>query len=272
MKADILEALEAGRAAKEAEDPANAATSWKPPPVVGRKPRVVCLHGTACGEQIFRTQLSKLLSQNKDVEFIFVEGQVKIEEGPAFETMQKFFPGCPTRAYDELQFDEKGWRAYKDPKATLEYLQSQLKAHAPVDGLLGFSQGSNFCAMLAAQAAAGVGVPIGFAVLLCPNAPGYVDQLPDLFAAPLPVPTLLVRGDKEDYGAGLEALYAHLVKEGTITLDTRGEDVPANHLVKLLADVEVMVHPEAHRPLPSNKASSESVISRIFSFIAEKSA
>lgn len=271
----LLETVEDAIPALIAKDtvPASEAisTSWKPPPVSGRKTRIVCLHGTSCGEKIFKMQLSKLVPKAKDIEFIFVEGTLKIDKGPAYETMQKFFPGMPNFAYDEVYLDAKGWRAYKDPKGTLETLQSQLRAHAPVDGLLGFSQGANFCVMLAAQAAAGVGAPVGFTVLLCPNAPGYVDQLPEFFTQPLPMPTLIVRGEKEGYGAGMESLFDKAIQDGSLSLDTRGSDVPADHVAKLCTEVEMVAHPEAHRPLPGDKKTCEEVVARIISFAAEKS-
>jgi len=216
---------------------------WQPSARGDRKPRIVCLHGTACCEKIFKMQLAKLLpkAQGK-LDLVFLEGRTKIEAGPAFDTMQKFFPGCPNFMYDKVALDSKGWRIYDDPQGALGWLQQRLKELAPFDGLLGFSQGANFSLMLAAQAACGLGLPVGFAVLLCPNAPGFVEQVPELFAGgPLPMPILVVSGEQEGYGAGMEPVFEAALKQG-LELDTKGEDAAAAHVVKLLARPEVLVH------------------------------
>merc|ERR1719469_1277498 len=101
--------------------------------------------------------------------------------------------------YDEVQFDDRNWLAYNKPREALEYLQGKLREHAPVDGVLGFSQGANFAAMLGAQAVHG-GAPLGFVCLICPYAPGYAKQLPELFnGEPVKVPALIIRGEQEGY-------------------------------------------------------------------------
>mmetsp|Transcript_144381 Transcript_144381/g.359893 ORF Transcript_144381/g.359893 Transcript_144381/m.359893 type:complete len:237 (+) Transcript_144381:1-711(+) len=233
-------------------------------------PRVVCLHGTACSKQIFTIQLSKLIPKAKGkIELIFLDGRGKIEAGPAFDTMQKYFPGCPNYKYDDVMLDSKGWRIYADPQGTLDWLQTQLAGLAPVDGILGFSQGANFALMLAAQAATGAGVPLGFTVLLSPNAPGFTEQLPELFAEPIPVPTLIVRGEQEGYGAGMEPLFNAQLEKGAFQLDSRGEDAPAAHVAKLCANATMLAHKENHRPLPGDKQTADEIVDRIIAFVEE---
>merc|ERR1719433_639342 len=109
----------------------------------------------------------------------------------AIDTMSQFFKGKPMMMYDELLFDARNWRCYKKVQDTLSWLQAQIKKHGPFDGVLGFSQGANFAVMLAAQSYTGAGKPLSFVVPMCPNAPGYAGQLPELFEAPLPVPALI---------------------------------------------------------------------------------
>merc|ERR1719450_2040558 len=106
--------------------------------------------------------------------------------------------------YDELQFDDKNWRCYKNIPDTLMWLQAQIKKNGPFDGVMGFSQGANFTVMLAAQAYKGEGKPLSFVIPICPNAPGYKDQQPELFAEPIPMPALIIRGEQEEYDEGVK--------------------------------------------------------------------
>lgn len=248
------------------EDPAGLARAR----VRGRKPRVLCLHGTACSEKIFRMQLGKLMPKaKKELDLVFLDGRKEVGAGPARDTMQKFFPGLPNLMYDSVHLDEKGWRAYEEPRVTLAWLQDQMRALAPIDAALGFSQGANFAVMLAAQANCALpgATPLGCAVLLCPNAPGYVDQLPELFEQPVSLPTLLVRGEHEKYSAGMEPAFDDFLAAGNITLDTRGEEVPAVHVQNLFCSAEMMAHPDGHIPLPSDRKAADEITERIVSFI-----
>lgn len=238
--------------------------------VQGRKPRVLCLHGTACSEKIFRMQLGKLMPKaKKDLELVFLDGRKEISAGPAQETMQKFFPGLPNLMYDSVYLDEKGWRVYEDPRGTLAWLQDQMRALAPIDAVLGFSQGANFAVMLAAQSSCAVpgAATLGCSVLLCPNAPGFVDQLPELFEQPVSVPTLVIRGEQEKYSAGMEPMFDKFLADANITLDTRGEEVPAAHVQKLFSAAEIVAHPEGHKPLPGDRKSADEITERIVSFV-----
>merc|ERR1712130_281692 len=103
-----------------------------------------------------------------------------------------------------------------------------------------------------------MGAPVGFVVLFCPNAPGYVAQLPDLFERPLPTRSLIIRGEKETYAAGIPD-FEEKQKKGTFTLDTCGEDAPAAHVARLFEAEKctVLAHKEDHRPWPANKQDSD---------------
>jgi len=232
------------------------------------KRRVVCLHGTACGEKIFRMQLGKLLPSLQDTcEVIFLEGRLDVTEGPAFNLMQKYFPNCRNCQYDKVALDAKGWRVYAEPERTLHWLQAELRRIGAVDGILGFSQGANFATMLAAQASIGIGASLDFVVLLCPNAPGYVEQVPDLFAKPVSVRALVSYGEKEGYGAGMDAVFDKEVAAGKVVLDTRGETHPAHHVAKLYTQTELFIHSDGHRPLPTDAQQLSKLIAAIKDFV-----
>merc|ERR1719401_3269562 len=126
----------------------------------------------------------------------------------ATEIMARFFPGKPMMMYDELTFDDKYWRCYKKVRDTLKDMQMSIKKYGPFDGVLGFSQGANFAVMLAAMSYACAGKPLSCIVAICPNAPGYKNQLPELFEEPLPVPALIVRGEQEEYDEGVKKYLA----------------------------------------------------------------
>lgn len=228
------------------------------------RPRVLCLHGTAGGETIMKRQLAKLFSQAEgQVDLVVLEGTKKCSIEEAVTTMSQFFPGCPMMMYDEVFFDERGWRSYRDVRATLSWFQEQLAQKGPFDAVLGFSQGANFSVMLAAQASAGLGHPLSCVVPICPNAPGYCKQVPELFQASIRIPALVVRGAKEGYDEGMKQQLA----AAGITIDTEGEEIVSNHVVKLFETVEVYTHGEGHRPLPGNTADSEAMIDKVMSFL-----
>jgi len=258
--------LREGESAEEAAARPKAAAKAKAkagPPA--RAPRVLCLHGTASGTKIMEMQLMKLFSKAKGkIDFHIAEGPKQCNMQEAIDTMSQFFKGKPMMMYDELQFDERNWRCYKKVRDALTWLQAQIKKHGPFDGVLGFSQGANFAVMLAAQSYTGVGKPLSFVIPMCPNAPGYVAQLPELFEAPLPVPALIVRGEQEEYDEGVKK-----TMKGK-DFDTQGEPVVSQHVVRLFEGAEVFTHPDGHRPLPSSPGDQDELIDKIISFALEK--
>lgn len=238
--------------------------------VMTGKPKVLCLHGTASGEKIMNQQYAKLFSKwASKVDHFILQSMKTVPDKKgankeALETMTQFFPGKPMMMYDELVFDERNWRCYKNPKDVLFWMQQSMKKHGPFDGVLGFSQGANFAAMLAGMSYIGQGKPLSFVILMCPNAPGYKEQLPELFPEPLPVPALIIRGEQEGYDEGVQKTL-----EGK-TIEKEGEEMCSEHVVKMFKDPEVHTHPGGHRPMPAKPEDQDEMIGKIIAFVEEK--
>jgi hypothetical protein len=239
--------------------------------VMDGKPRVLCLHGTASSKAIMDVQFGKLFSKwGKQIDHYVLEGTKTVVNKPrsvgaeAIEQMSQFFPGKPMMMYDELTFDSKWWRTYKKPQDTLFGIQQMIKKNGPFDGVLGFSQGANFATMLAGQSYCGTGKPMSFVVLWCPNAPGYKDQMPELFEEPLPVPALIIRGEQEDYDEGVK----NYLKGKEV--DKQGEEMCSEHVVKMFKDPKVVSHSSNHRPFPPTPEEAEKLVETVIEFIMEK--
>ncbi|CAJ1327788.1 unnamed protein product [Effrenium voratum] len=146
-----------------------------PAKVEGRKPRALCLHGTAATEKVLRAQLMPLLKlAGDDIEF---------------------------KQWAEPSGEDGGWRRYEGWEQALRFAQEAMNKLQP-DVLLGFSQGSNLAHPLAAQAALGRGHPLHCVVHFCTTKPGWVAQTPELFEWQIPVPALLIAGKLDETATG----------------------------------------------------------------------
>merc|ERR1719330_425726 len=148
--------------------------------------------------------------------------------------------------YDQVLYDEHGQGYYSKVEETLAWLQLQIKKHGPFAGVLGFGDGANFAAMLAAQAVAKQGRPLTFVILLSPSEPFYTEQLPELFSSRLEIPALLVWGKKE-----------------TLQLEEGIEFAVAN----LFQKVAVATHPDGCQPMPFDGVEQELLSDRIIKFV-----
>eukprot|EP00439_Symbiodinium_sp_Y106_P027129 s2615_g3.t1 len=214
-----------------------AGEAWAPPPRPhGRPIRVACLHGTCSNSNVTRMQLqraSKLCGEA--VEFIFLDGRMEAEKSNVmWEEMSRTFKGQVF--YDWARFKtgpgtSVASRQYHDLDASLLYLQELLRAHEPLDGIFGFSQGANMASLLAAQAVVGQGVNFGFVVHCCPAGPGWIEQRPELFAQKLPMRSLHISG-KEDSN-------------------------PMLPLLSLYEDPASLAHSDGHKVIPSTGGREE---------------
>mmetsp|Transcript_28854 Transcript_28854/g.65166 ORF Transcript_28854/g.65166 Transcript_28854/m.65166 type:complete len:266 (-) Transcript_28854:26-823(-) len=237
-----------------ADNSATVPTSLVEAPAVCRqRPRVLCLHGSAGNGRIFRRQLEPLIQMAEaEVEFIFGDGCFETtEENAQLPLMRKVFPG---EEYKEWcagrRLDERGWRQYDGLDAALARVQELLLLHAPIDGLLGFSMGSNVASIVAAQASCGEGVSLRCVVHLCASLPGWTAQYPELFALPIPAPpaALICRADGDEL---------KMAKGG------------ADALAALYAAPRRTSHPEGHRPLPKDSGHCLRLCTEIRDFLLE---
>ena len=245
------------------EEPADTAAVSPQPSVastspLGRKPRIALLHGTACNAAIFRIQLGQLMRPLKEVaDLFFIDGSLEVD--PTTEqavTMRKFFGEKQTyMEYARATEDHRGWRTYSLLAEAIQHIEKEL-ANLPggggADALFCFSQGSNLGTILAARAslgAAGAPPPFRCVVLLSPTLPGYTSQLPELFAAPLSTPALVL----------------HCKEDTTI----RDGPVELGKLWSPEAFTPLEHSGPGHRPLPSAKEDHAMVAQAITAFIAK---
>lgn len=171
------------------------------PHISGRPLRVLALHGNIQNPKLFRIALARLSKVGqKRIELIYIAGQKAAgPQHPGYESMQGKYPSEKLCVYTEPEeiFPKEGMVRYCDLEGCTAYLQEEMKAQAPIDGVLGFSQGGAVASVLAAQAVMGTGHPLAFAVHICTPGPGWREQHPKLFSEPLRIPSLHIRGAQD---------------------------------------------------------------------------
>lgn len=243
--------------------------------------RVLCLHGTCASSAVFKKQLARMQPLLKGkIELVYTDGPIKANaETPGFEQMQAAFKNMEFFDYakmadwtpvipemEELRAaipdpgaldaylrdrPDEHWRVcaarkYEELDDALAYLQEELKAKAPIDGVMGFGGGANMANLLAAQAAAGQGVNFSFVIHLCPGRPGWTEQRPDLFASPIKMRCLCISAQKD---------YMN----------------PPDALKDLYEDAVCMMHEDVQRPIPGTSAEEANYIaSSIVDFMMEE--
>ena len=219
--------------------------------------RLGLIHGGCSNSFIFRQQLKHLLPLlGSSVELVDLEGGLLSEEvrfddrgRQNMALLYKVFGDDQVlREHAVTCYDEAGGFYYERLDEGTAHLEAQLRAlPAPIDALLGFSQGANFSTILSARAEHHVGgapPPFRALVLLENDPPAWPAQMPELFAAPLAVPALLVGGQR---------------------------DAPKTEAVgRLYAHAEYAYHDEGHRPLPKDPAACMALVERIRDFIAKE--
>lgn len=212
-----------------------------------RRPRVLCLHGTAGSASIFETQLAALRKSCGDIELIFVDGPLVCkEDNPQRKLMGLFFPGQVLREFAEATLDDRGWRTYSvgtQLRDAMTFVEKQLVAHAPIDGILGFSQGCNLATLVAARAALGEGPRLQFVIHMCGSKPGWVADHEELFAKPLQLAAMVVRA-----------------REDTVALGSE-------EIASFYASSERIEHPDKHRPLPADPQAASALCKQLHDFI-----
>mmetsp|Transcript_58717 Transcript_58717/g.157299 ORF Transcript_58717/g.157299 Transcript_58717/m.157299 type:complete len:330 (-) Transcript_58717:169-1158(-) len=237
---------------KEAEEgrQAGGVFAERPPPAeASRKIRLLCLHGTASSEKVFKSQLAALIKQAGDkFEFVFVEGCIVCDPsnpivGKQLEIMKKFFPNETFKQWGEPLGEQLGWRRYDGLDVACKAVQEALQKEAPIDAVLGFSQGSNVAHLVAAQAGVGKGAPLRCVVHICTSKPGWVAQMPELFEYKIPVPALCISADQD-------------------TVATGNKELASSYEAPELAS-----HSGEHRPMPAKAPENKELADTIVAFL-----
>ncbi|KAK1396049.1 FSH1 domain-containing protein [Heracleum sosnowskyi] len=115
-----------------------------------RKPRFLCLHGFRTSGHILKTQLQKWPQNVLDqLDLVFPDAPFDCNGKSEVEGI--FDPPY----YEWFQFN-KEFTDYTNFDECLEYIQECMIKHGPIDGLLGFSQGSILSAALPGLQAKGL--------------------------------------------------------------------------------------------------------------------
>ncbi|KAJ0786401.1 putative serine hydrolase FSH, alpha/Beta hydrolase [Helianthus annuus] len=102
--------------------------------VTNRKPRILCLHGFRTSGQIFKTQMNKWpQSVLNNLDLFFPDAPFDSNGKSGVEGV--FDPPY----YEWFQF-HKDYKRYENFDECVEYIEECMIQHAPIDGLLGFSQ------------------------------------------------------------------------------------------------------------------------------------
>lgn len=203
-----------------------------------RKRKIAVLHGTAANGAIAKIQLAPLLRRLDDYDVVLLDGpRTCREDGPHVATMRKFFgKNQILREFAVATVDERGWRTYEDVEGALRIVDSMIDADADV--LVGFSQGANFAAMMAARRIQ----QLKCVLLFCGARPGWARQLPS---------------------TGHNMTPAFLV---AATNDTVVEDGPYE-MAKLFQHALMRTHDEGHKPLPSKQPALDNLLHEIVTFL-----
>eukprot|EP00965_Chrysotila_dentata_P228145 6196433-Pleurochrysis_carterae.AAC.2 len=108
-----------------------------------RKPRILCLHGTASNESILRMQCARIFSKLHGMEIHIVEGPLQCSESSEQLQLMKSFFGENHKycEYAPAQTDADGRRTYPDVEGRCAEIEARARSLSDYfDGLLGFSQ------------------------------------------------------------------------------------------------------------------------------------
>lgn len=226
-------------------------TSYPMPPIKGRKPHVVLLHGTACNTAVLRTQLRELTSGWDDVDLTFIEGSNVITQ--PFHPIRKIINDAFGRQETNLQYlethpaDGRARLFGRFGYALAKFDEQVLKLDKPVDFLLGFSQGALFASLLAARNLKRADAPApyrGVILLNPPNPESLSTRAPCYFGEKLATPAFICKGLADDVvPGGFEGM-----KE-------------------VYKSFELAEHPFGHQPLPGDVTQAKDLARKIRAFV-----
>ncbi|CAB16576.1 Serine hydrolase [Schizosaccharomyces pombe] len=206
------------------------------------KSKILCIHGYAESGELFSVKLRALRERMADsVDFYFPTGPIELDKakdelnGSGFDALSTVFSSSPAS-------HRRGWwriNEYADtkqlePTKAFEYLASYIKEHGPFDGILGFSQGTNLAANLAA-------------LVTIPKYQEYFSQPPFRFALFFSGYFRPLLMDGAVHATKLDLPTLHLLGKYDTVLSTE----TSTTLVRACKDAQVLFHPAAHQiPAP----------------------
>ena len=185
----------------EARAAAAAARALRAPPTAARRPRILCLHGNGTCGDILRRQTAALWAQ-LDADCTFLDGDLPtVASDPA---ISDYFPGLPQLRYATPSKMPAAGDAI-EAGGTYVGLQAALERIAAARHRGGRAVRRRRRLLAGRQPRRRAGgeargreeAPLRFVVAFCGSQFGWAAQLPELFAAPLVTPALLVRGEKD---------------------------------------------------------------------------
>ncbi|PRW45017.1 Glucose-induced degradation 4 [Chlorella sorokiniana] len=151
----------AANTASAADAPAASAAAAGAPalePIGDRKLRILCLHGYLQNGEIFRSRIGSLRKALKSrAEFVFVDAPFPAEGDASAVAESGGDSSQQGRSWWQWSDLEPGTRPsraahYSGWPASQAAIRAALEEHAPIDGLLGFSQGATATALFLAHA------------------------------------------------------------------------------------------------------------------------
>eukprot|EP01062_Namystynia_karyoxenos_P055278 TRINITY_DN46046_c0_g1_i1.p2 TRINITY_DN46046_c0_g1~~TRINITY_DN46046_c0_g1_i1.p2 ORF type:complete len:245 (+),score=70.71 TRINITY_DN46046_c0_g1_i1:62-736(+) len=210
----------------------------------GRRPRVLCLHGNGTSASIMRVQLGHLQRTGAG-ELTCIDGPTECPPAPG---ITPHFPEGPYYRFCERAEGEGTWYKPDSVARGLAHVRAKWAELGPFDALLGFSQGANVAAMLAAEHAGGHALPgLRCVVLLCGCEGGWRAAVGGGFAErPVPLPSLHLAGEQDSLRPLSDRLLLMFTESGR----------------------EQRTHSAGHRPFPGAAAEAREHAGAVGAFLA----
>lgn len=242
-----------------------AATTYPMPKKKDSIPHIICLHGTACNNQVLENQLRPLTqSWGPKVNLTFIEGHRHITNvfHPTAKEIKQVFNTPNHKEYLETHPCDKEAKLYGMFDSGIHNFELKLKAatdeKGPADALIGFSQGALFATLVAARALKREDAPSPFKCLVLlnpPNPASLKERAPDLFTAPIGIPALICKG-ATDAVVNCERTW----EKGIF------DDGPELYR-PIFETTEYTSHPDGHQPMPTAASDAETLVREIKAYI-----
>ena len=217
-----------------------------------KRPKVLCLHGGATSARIFRHQLKMLEATLGDrAELVFVDGRNQVSQSQP--EVERAFPGGPffvhmQRVMDEEPETTETMGTYVDKDEGIAWLMDVLDQQGPFFAWIGFSQGANLALMALHHLSTQRREPLRpslrwprAVVFMCPTQFGWFDPGTPPFHSDS-IHIMVISGKLDPRIARSRAFIRDCLSQS------------------LLTRVDVVEHPEGHRPLPGEPVARQEVV------------